>query len=46
LTAIDRKTHQVVWMHKCGNSAINKITPDPHKGVWVSLIEGKILHIE
>lgn len=45
LVAIDKNTHQIIWKHKCGNSSINKITPDSNNGVWISLIEGKILHI-
>ncbi|MDR2148588.1 MAG: PQQ-binding-like beta-propeller repeat protein [Tannerella sp.] len=43
LVAIDTKMQKVLWKHKCGNSSINKIFPDPRKGVWVSLIEGKVM---
>ncbi|MDR1860579.1 MAG: PQQ-binding-like beta-propeller repeat protein [Bacteroidales bacterium] len=47
LVAINRDTHSIKWKHKCGNSAINKITPDAKNGgVWVTLIEGKVLHIK
>lgn len=46
LVAIDKLTHQVKWKHKCGNSAINKISIDHKNGLWVSTIEGKILNVQ
>lgn len=45
LVAIDSKTQQIKYKYKCGNSSINKITPDHNNGVWISLIEGKIINI-
>lgn len=46
LVAIDKETQQVKWKYKCGNSAINKISIDPKNGLWVSLIEGKIMNVQ
>lgn len=43
LVAIDAATHELKWVHKAGNSSINKITADKAGDIWISLIEGKIM---
>ncbi len=43
LVAIDAKTRQIKWKHKCGNSSINKITLNGKNEIWLTLIEGKII---
>lgn len=43
LIAIDVATHQLKWVHKAGNSSINKITADKNGDIWISLIEGKVM---
>jgi len=45
LIAIDSKSRQIKWKHKCGNSGINNITCDKKGYILVSLIEGKIMKI-
>ncbi|WP_295129227.1 PQQ-binding-like beta-propeller repeat protein [uncultured Chitinophaga sp.] len=45
LIAIDVKTHALKWVHKAGNSSINKITADKAGDIWISLIEGKVMKV-
>lgn len=45
LVAIDKNEQKVKWKYKAGTSAVNRIIVDPKKGLWVSLIEGKIIYI-
>jgi outer membrane protein assembly factor BamB/predicted MPP superfamily phosphohydrolase len=46
LIAIDDATRKIKWKHKCGNSAINRISQDPKGAIFVSLVEGRIVKIK
>lgn len=45
VTAIDRKTQTVAWMHKAGNSSINLMALEDDNNIWISLMEGKIIRL-
>jgi outer membrane protein assembly factor BamB/predicted phosphohydrolase len=45
VTAIDRRTKSVAWMHKKGNSSVNQLIFDESGNIWLSSIEGKIVRL-
>jgi outer membrane protein assembly factor BamB/predicted phosphodiesterase len=45
VTAIDRKSKSVAWMHKTGNSSVNNLVFDKFGNIWLSLPEGKIIKL-
>ena len=45
ITAINRKSQSVAWMHKTGNSSVNNVLFDDKENVWVTLTEGKIVRL-
>lgn len=46
ITAVDAKTHTLLWSRKIGDGEINGIDIDPTSGLpWVSLIDGTIFRI-
>lgn len=47
VTGIDTDTHEIVMQRKFGSSEINAIDIDPtdNNSVWISLIEGIIIHL-
>lgn len=45
VTAIDRKTISVAWMHKVGNSSVNNLVFDSSGNIWLSLPEGKVIRL-
>ena len=45
VTAIDRKSKSVAWMHKTGNSSVNNLVFDASGNIWLSLPEGKIIRL-
>ena len=46
ITAIDRYTHLVDWMHKISNSSVNLLSFDKNGDLWVSSMEGSITKLE
>jgi glucose dehydrogenase len=45
VTAIDRKSKSVAWMHKTGNSSVNNMVFDSSGNIWLSLPEGKVVKL-
>jgi len=45
VTAINRQTRKVDWMHKVGNSSVNNLVTDANNNIWLSLPEGKIIRL-
>jgi outer membrane protein assembly factor BamB/predicted phosphohydrolase len=45
VTAIDRRTKTVAWMHKTGNSSVNQLLFDESGNIWLSSIEGKVVRL-